>query len=193
MNELVELNNQPIKNLGQLAPFDYNAIDIVNCKNLELENARELYAHTSIGFAIEYLAQFLNPKFRIQLVDIKLHDLQQGDIPCLPGWHIDGGPDIESEYILCVAGSSLTEFCENKISIPYDKNTKRFCQKLDQAIQNNGTEFAQDWQIIHYNNLTPHRGSPAHKSGKRFLIRLMASNKILPQPLGEWKPLIVRR
>lgn len=190
---LVRLNESPVIQCGTLSPFVWQELEIPSCKNAALRTACEFYGNTPISAAIQVLAKHLNPKFKHVLVDVKLHNLKQGDCPCLPGWHIDGGPNIESEYVLCTVGSSLTEFNTNQFTLPYNSNTKMFCQELDLLMGEQVTSVLNDWQIVKYNNLTPHRGAIAFKSGKRLLIRVMGSNKILPQPIDGWEPLIIRR
>ena len=183
----VTINTEKHQELGFLEPFIIDNLNIISCKNAALEDALKFYAGTLIADRLKYLSQFLSGTHRHQLVDVKYHSLKEGIVPCIPGWHVDGGPGVPSEYVLCVAGSSHTEFYTGNLTLSFNGNTKQFCRQMSTMIP--GPTFAlQDWQIVKYNHLAPHRGGSAEKAGPRLLLRLMESDTILPTPIGNWQP-----
>lgn len=188
----VLLNERPVVDCGVLSTIDIDNLNIQSCKNASIQSALNFYSGTPIEDAIRHLSSYLTKSFKHILVDVKLHNLKKNDIPCIPGWHIDGGPDIDSDYVLMTAGSSLTEFYTKQFSMPYSGDVKSFCAKINERIGDNYTFKMRDWQIFKYNNVVPHRGAVAHKDGKRLLIRVMGSNKIIAQPIKDWQPLTVR-
>lgn len=187
MNDIIINQIRPVV-AGAVAPFDYCKSRTENNKNISLDSALRIYAGSCIEPALLNMVSILDPKRKHVLVDVKFHELEVGDIPCIPGWHIDGGPDIPSEYVLCVAGSSMTEFNTDIASFEYDSNTKRFCKNMNSIIGDNPSFNAEPWQVIKYNNLNPHRGAVAKVSGQRLLLRVMCSDHIKPNVPGKWSP-----
>lgn len=184
----VVFNDRAIEFCGYVPSFAIDGLDLRSCKNASLKNALEFYSNTFINDAIRRLSAHIDSKYKFVLVDVKLHSLEKNDVPCIPGWHIDGGPEVESEYVLCTAGSSLTEFYTKSFELLFDGNVRTLCDELDDRIGNNYTIKMKEWQIVKYNNMVPHRGALAHTSGPRLLIRVMGSNKIMPQPIKYWQP-----
>ena len=86
-------------------------------------------------------------------VDLKVHWLEEGEVPCIPDWHVDTKGE-ESRYHLFVTGHhALTEF-EGYGTIPSCK-----------------------W--VSYSD-APHRGVPATESGYRLLLRVAEQNYTAP-------------
>lgn len=189
----VAFNERAIEYCGSLAPFVISGLKLQSCKNAALKNALDFYDNFHIKNAIQHIASFVNKKYKFILIDVKHHLLEKGEIPCIPGWHVDGGPSVESEYVLCTTGSSLTEFYTDPLALSFDGNTRNLCNKLDQHIGDNPTMKMSDWQIFRYNNMVPHRGAIAHIAGPRLLIRAMGSDKIPPQTIGSWQPTQYRK
>ena len=169
------------KFLGKLSPVNFNDRHIPNCKNALLENVFEEY-DDDIIHALKTMASSLKPSFKRYLVDIKSHDLKVGDIPCLPGWHLDGGPASLGQYVLCVSGISNTTFLNESVKIPSGDNMKVVCNRLDKRIRSRELSNFQigNWEMFLYDNLAPHRGSVSVDNGRRLLLRVMGTNTINP-------------
>lgn len=158
-----------------LDSFDFQTMSLQSCKNASFNWAVGFYDQ-NIGAALKHLRSLISKQYRSTLVDVKLHSLSSGDVPCLPGWHLDGGPAHSSEYALCVAGASHTQFLNKQISMLSNKNVKILCHDLNRLIDNWKFDYfsVKDWQVFKYDNLTPHRGGVAIRDGKRLLLRVMA-------------------
>lgn len=188
MSEKVLLNFTTITDCGSVAPIKLLDLQLSSCKNANIKQALQYYANTPVIGIIEKLYGHIDKKYRHILVDVKLHNLSKSDVPCIPGWHVDGGPNVESEYVLCTAGSSLTEFYTKPFYMNFDGNVRKFCDDLNCHIGDTFTMKMSDWQVFKYNNMVPHRGASAHADGPRLLVRVMGSDKISPQSIGEWQP-----
>ena len=156
-----------VETLGYLNPIDLGMLNVSWQKNKNINSAKEYPLSDQVFFLASFLPQ--GPK----LFDLKIQDLAAGQLPCLPGWHLDSGPDREAEYILMTAGVSRTEFSLEELEVPYSDNMKVFCHRINQLVSN-PTKKLDDFEIVRYNNTTIHRGTPATESGRRLLIRVMA-------------------
>jgi hypothetical protein len=188
ISEKTLLNVTTITDCGSVAPIQMSHLQLSSCKNASIKHALQYYKSTPVIGIIEKLYSHVNKKYRHILVDVKLHNLSKNEVPCIPGWHVDGGPSVESEYVLCTAGSSLTEFYTKQFYMNFDGNVRKFCGDLDRHIGDNYSLKMSDWQVFKYNNTVPHRGAKAHIDGPRLLVRVMGSDKILPQSIGSWQP-----
>lgn len=156
-----------IKHLGYLEPLDLENYDPCWHKNVSLIKGID---HPLMS-EINYLASLLsNVKRRV--FDLKIQDLKDKEVPCIPGWHLDSGPDIPAEYVLMTAGVSRTEFFLGDVEVSYNENMKILCNEI-QKLNLEANKKLQDFEIIRYTNTSIHRGTPATNSGRRLLIRVM--------------------
>lgn len=122
------------------------------------------------------------------LVDVRVHQLQKGYYPAIPGYHLDwlprtdGGehpivdtiPDYD-HVVLIVAETSLTEFVADPISLvlpdkrafEWANNEIKRWQKLDKV----KTEHVISGDMVQFTSRDWHRPSPAEGSEWRLLIR----------------------
>ena len=138
------------------------------------------YHHTYIASIIDEALALL-PSYKYKLLDVKFHNLIKGEVPCIPGWHVDGGFQSPSDYILFAFGVSHTEFFLEQFQFPAAHTMRQFCQNLSAHIGEQVSLTAQDNCFIRYNNTVPHRGQPALSNGPRLLIRLMGTDIFIPE------------
>lgn len=157
--------------LGYIEPIDLSVLQPCWYKNILLKKMNEY----PLELWVRRLALYLPNKTR-QYFDLKIQDLDQGQLPCLPGWHLDSGPDREATYVLMTAGVSRTEFALTELEITYNRNMKVFCHEINSLVER-PTKQLNDFEIVRYNNTTIHRGTPATNSGRRLLIRVMEESR----------------
>lgn len=118
------------------------------------------------------------------LVDVKVHNLEKGQIPALPHWHIDcvNRPDNkarEEHNHLFLAGSCMTQFLKKDLELDiederpnYDRLLKNFESELEKR-------YAIPYTVCSYGRAL-HRARPAVKRETRLLIRVTESDIISP-------------
>jgi len=119
------------------------------------------------------------------LVDIKVHHLQEGWYPAIPGWHVDGVQNITQAhkrtpnlYHLFVSGeTSITQFLSQHVQRDVDEKTPPDYKTLLQGIE--GTSIPKN-TICSY-TLAPHRAIPAKKNETRLLIRAVETDFVRPR------------
>lgn len=123
------------------------------------------------------------------VVDVKVHDIQPGKYPCLPGWHCDtvinpfhdSRPEIH--HIFVSGEASLTEFIEGPVCLQIDETLsdnallKSFREQLDASV---ATRRIPSCQIMTYGRFDFHRGTIGQFAQKRLLIRVTESDIIKP-------------
>ena len=117
----------------------------------------------------------LENRHRRILVDVKYHDLNVGDYPCLPGWHCDTTAEIDSKgkpevLQIVTVGDNRTEFLAN----PFEWNEPTRDQRI---IARTIPEYAESIMIPNstickFGRYDFHRGPKALTAGKRILIRV---------------------
>lgn len=137
-------------------------------------------------------------KYPYTYVDFKVHHLEKGQSPCLPGWHLDGystagiGKSERYELIIFDEGTgSMTEFLQVPWGLEPEltvrKNDKKsvskimenFRHQLKPHIENGDLRItrarAGHWH--YYSDKTFHRGIPASQDGTRVLLRVRYTNR----------------
>mgnify|MGYP001626540259 CR=1 FL=1 len=109
------------------------------------------------------------------LVDVKVHDLNEGDHPCIPGWHCDTAMNVNSSTLpevhhLFVVGDNRTEF----LAEPFEWNDSvvnqvTIASTIPEDIK---TSIIPNATICRFGRLDFHRGPKATSSCKRLLIRV---------------------
>jgi hypothetical protein len=122
--------------------------------------------------------------FEESIIDVRIHKLQPGHYPCIPGYHLDWiprknqGKDIDlssipdyDHVIMILAETSLTEFVAEPIDLAVDsfKEANDIIKYVKPE-----TWHVSNGQMVHFTSGDWHRGSPAQNSERRMLIR--ASN-----------------
>lgn len=118
------------------------------------------------------------------LVDLRVHSLQAGYYPAIPGYHLDWLPrtnkgadpivDTIPDYdhvVLVVAESSLTEFVVDDMMIALPE-VKAF-EHANRQIKASGakTEYIRSGDMVQFTSRDWHRPSPALGNEWRLLIR----------------------
>lgn len=154
---------------------------IISVKNLPYVDAQSLYENTPIYDIIATLDSYVaKDRYKYHNVDVKLHTLKKGETPCIPGWHIDGGPDYSGQYVIMVSGVSKTEFYTQELLVPYDKDmpTSVLCKNINVACGTTDIVQLKPWHTYKYFNTSIHRGTPATQDGLRLLIRVMGNDRV---------------
>jgi hypothetical protein len=117
-------------------------------------------------------------------IDIKVHMLMKGQFPCIPNWHCDNVPRLDTgellydqalaggkPMLLWVSGAPTTEFLVNDIELP-DPETHG---ELDAYIRTDRiikTKCIPERTWLTLDQRTPHKGTAATKHGWRIFVRL---------------------
>lgn len=125
------------------------------------------------------------------LIDIKIHELKQGEVACVPGWHLDGSinpnglPKEPETFTLFVTGErARTKFLGRPISLPVDDSwsfveMNRRCAK---QIPDNHPEWTMpSCTFGTYDDHYFHRGVSAGGDERRLLVRTTETDIIKPQ------------
>ncbi|MBM76299.1 MAG: hypothetical protein CMK59_12920 [Proteobacteria bacterium] len=116
------------------------------------------------------------------LVDIKVHHLKPGDVPAIPGWHIDGTRHILDErkdnlYHLFVSGiSCLPQFLKERAWI--DVHPEQLPNYDSLLADSQGQAITSC--VIHSYDRYPHRAVPTTESSTRLLIRAVETDRREP-------------
>lgn len=125
------------------------------------------------------------------LIDVKIHDLTPGTIPCIPGWHLDGSINPEDKprrpetLTLFVTGQhARTKFLADPIDLPVED--KWSFAMISRACSRMIPEDHAEWQMPSctfgtYDDHYFHRGVAATSSEKRLLIRTTETDIIRPR------------
>lgn len=125
------------------------------------------------------------------LIDIKIHDLQAGDVACVPGWHLDGSinphnlPKRPETFTLFVTGKhARTEFVEDPIILDTEEswNFAIKSQRCGRMIPESRSVITlPSCRFATYGDLDFHRGVPAAEPTKRLLVRTTETDIIKPR------------
>lgn len=157
----------------------------VNC----FKNASFRYAYDNSNSYIRRLLNLIKCRAdtsRRLLVDVKVHDLERGDIPCFPGWHCDSVIDPfhdsrpERHFIYVTGKGCLTEFIGEPVQlcVPDKPSLRDFRNQL--SIKNFSIINLESCRIHEYGRWDFHRGSIAKIKERRLLVRLTETELIRP-------------
>ena len=125
------------------------------------------------------------------LVDIKVHDLEPGEIPCVPGWHLDGSINPknlpkkpETLTLFVTGGTALTEFLAMPITLPVGDewsfaSMSRRCAR--QIPKSHPVWTIPGCTFGTYDDHYFHRGAIAMERKRRLLVRTTETDIITPQ------------
>lgn len=161
-NTYLELHNQRLP-----PPSSNEDYPLVSCKYIPIQQLR------TSEYVWSLIQQAPKPQqtFKHCLVDVKVHDLNKGQYPCKPGWHIDHRtnqvkPQKEIYQLLVTSDVSCTEFMTNEFESDCENHTE---VAIPDVIE---TGFIQPLHWYSYDNHTFHRCTKAGYDGRRLLIRL---------------------
>ncbi len=171
-------------------PSDSELKDVRCFKYADYDYVYRNCANDYIRYVLDHIPIFGRHKH--VLLDVKVHDLKQGQIPCVPGWHLDGSinpknlPKRPEVFTLFVTGSNArTEFFSEPIRIEVEdswnfatmsRKCSRFVPQLTLAVWTAGY-----CQFVTYDDHHFHRGRRATGNEKRLLIRTTETDIITPQ------------
>jgi hypothetical protein len=167
------------------APFSHELDGQVNMKYAAFEKA-VLASNPYVSLVLRAIP---TPKrYKRLLVDVKVKDLKAGQIPCLPGWHLDCTmePDrdgLPETHFLFVAGAGCkTRFVVSPVEIPI-KNGRLV--NVDKAIKEQSPDIftIKECTVTRYNRYNLHAPSPAEYDGRRLLVRISCCDFIKPNPI----------
>lgn len=133
-------------------------------------------------------------------IDIKVHMLMRGQYPCIPNWHCDNVPrldtgelkydaiDEQSEPMyLWVSGAPTTEFLSHGVHLPDVESHGELAEYIERYQL--GTVKAPERTWLQMDQRTPHRGTAATKHGWRIFVRLT------PKSIASVRPVhsVIRR
>lgn len=121
--------------------------------------------------------------YKNYLVDFIVQEQKPGMNTCRDvRWHIDGDFDKDNKYVLWVKGPNRTMFpCQvpDLKDLPLDRNAQNeFLEKLMETLPS--YEVSEE-TIVCYDSKVPHKGVVCKSQGKRYFIRMMATNYIKPK------------
>ena len=175
----------------------FHTIDHIDALPLAsvLTEERSMY-QASMDFALHsggpITRQFINKLpfsfFDNVLVDVRVHSLQKGYYPAIPGWHLDWlprtnkgeDPIVETipdydHVVLIVAETSLTEFvAEPSALVLPDKGAFEHANSelnLFKDVANLKTDHVISGDMVQFTSRDWHRPSPAEGNEWRLLIR----------------------
>ena len=187
IDKIFILNTGALSYLESFSAPDIGDFSAFNCKNNHYEKV--------IGYVNSYCSQVLESMmgsivhlFKYQYIDIKVHNLKLGENPANGLWHLDSSLNPLDEYdnYLFVSGShNTTEFITNKIEICEHISAKEFSDDI-QGRSMLHIEKIRPNTIVKYSGNNVHRSPFCEIPEKRMLIRLVNTDKILPQSQIKW-------
>lgn len=149
----------------------------------------------------------LSPGFKYISIDVRVHMLMPGWLPCIGGWHCDDfyrptekQPDLNSivkdnkyckHHTIVFGPVAMTEFAVTPITlyVPTDEELKGanlygfFNKKLNDFIEKKAIETKRctDGQMISFDSFDFHRGMESEGSGWRMFLRATESNHWEPK------------
>lgn len=166
-------------------PIDY--LDRIPCKIREskyyLKNAPYARAMTLLSdehcSILSAMYSTITDFKKYQLADVKYHSLKVGENPANGLWHLDSSLNNVDEYDnrIYISGGNTTEFISNYIEMPYQDSGHQF----NKSISENEINIIRipSETIVKYDGGNVHRSPTATIDGKRLLIRLINTDKIL--------------
>lgn len=127
------------------------------------------------------------------VVDTRVHMLMPGWYPCIPGWHHDDVPRTRSDrqpnydfgqnrswHIVGLVNGRIcpTQYAEGNIQVPkiedgsivYSRWHDLVEQRIKEGVLN--TWHPEEDQLVMFNDMTWHRGTPAKEKGWRWFGRV---------------------
>jgi hypothetical protein len=190
------LNHSPLQTLDAFAPPTEADLPALACKNAPLEKvAGDLtpYVLRVIARMNALIDDSPSASKRYRHLDVKVHDLTEGQQTANGFWHLDSSlhPVAEYDNLLFVTGQhALTEFVTNPLQLEHQANAGAF----HLAIASQPTlcvERVPSCTIVRYNGSNVHRGPRAKGAERRLLIRMVTTDVLLPRRIQ--RPQLARR
>ncbi len=182
--------------LGDVLLFPYPVeVELANVRCFKYADYEYAYRNCANSYVRHVLDKMpILGKHKRVLIDIKIHDLKPGEIPCIPGWHLDGSinpkdlPKRPEVFTLFITGEygvdSTTQFLDLpiRLSVEDSWNFATMSRKCSRLIPTNYPIWSMPAsQFVTYGDFHFHRGKAATHSQKRLLIRTTETDIITPQ------------
>lgn len=189
MTEQVFNPNLPLIGACLVPPNDAD-LSCIDCfKYADYDYVRSVCQNDYVRYVLDHIPIF--GKHKRVLIDVKVHELEVGNVACVPGWHLDGSinpkklPKQPETFSLFVTGQhALTEFLGAPITMDIDP-------KLDFAMKSNmcATRIPNNhpvWtmpscQFGTYDDRYFHRGKVVTGNECRLLVRTTETDIIEPK------------
>lgn len=142
-----------------------------------------------LGSLTQKMRSHLPNSYKNYLVDFIVMDCRPGKNTCRDiRWHVDGDFKGDNKYVLWVKGPNRTHFPKDIPSLknmPDDREAQN--RLLESLLENNESLEVPEETIVSYDSTIPHKGVSCKIRGKRYFIRMMASNYIKPKNIHKEK------
>lgn len=172
--------NSPVK---YIKPISFQLVE--GQKNFKYTDVSYAYDN-SVACVQKIIEQFpIEGNHKNVLIDIKVHDIEKENFPCLPGWHTDCTlnpwhytlPEVHHIYMF--GAECRTRFLDEDFEMSFESmNPKYIKDKMNSVIHKSWA--VQEGYIYRYDRFSLHAPSLAEKTGKRLLIRITESDLIRP-------------
>lgn len=129
--------------------------------------------------------------YKHKLVDIKIHDLNEGECPCIFGWHLDGHPNPHhyprpAKYHLFLIGpeESRTLFLSEPVSLEVNLDSAQNMDadyKRQLAIKKPNYFHAPEKAWTTFTSEDFHSGPIVKSNARRLLVRIAETDWISPR------------
>lgn len=185
MPEII-FNYQPLKFGKSLAQPQVKDFPILLFKNTLYDYA--IKNTSSYVKEVLSLAPITHKRKNI-VVDIKVHDIETGKFPCLPGWHCDTVIDPfhespgEIHHIFVTGGSSLTEFISEPVKLNIPNKTTNALKIMRDQLETKvfDVKSLPSCQFVTYGRWDFHRASAGKYPERRLLVRVTETDIIKPK------------
>lgn len=179
-----KLNDTPLV-YRQEFQKEYPKMESWYIKNWHWEKVTKQMVNSYIWDVLRTMYDNCLGRYRYLFVDIKVQDLVVGRNTANGHWHLDSSllPDFAYDNQIFVNGFNRTEFVTTPLDIPDVKTSKEFDSYIRKQ-PDLGVVMIPDCTIVHYNGRNVHRGVMVTQPETRLLIRMINTNKQLPQSSG---------
>lgn len=170
-----KINARPMKPIGPIEDTP-----LLKYASMQKAMAQSSWQVQNILSSMKY---YVYGEHKYTIIDVKVHDLKKGEMPCMDNWHMDcvGRPDEpfkeEVHHLVIFGDCSRTVFIDGPIlvNLPKDKviNWNKIVNEFHPKF-----EILPNTVYTYGRNL--HKGMPATKDGRRLLIRITETDKIKP-------------
>jgi hypothetical protein len=183
------LNNSPLQFLDTFAPPTETDLPHIYAKNVSWKSIREEvtpYVNQVLERMNSLIDEAPSAKKKYRHIDVKVQDLSTGQDTANGLWHLDSSLNPVAEYdnLLFVTGQcALTEFVVNPFEVEHAESAGLFHRSITTQKELK-IERVPSCTIVRYNGSHVHRGPKATGVERRLLIRMVATDVILPRKLN---------
>lgn len=153
----------------------------------------KLFKNADINFVYEQSNQYVKyvldsvkteNRHRRILVDVKVHNLEVGQHPCIPGWHCDTTLEFDERgkpenHFLIAVGDNRTEFLADPFEWnDYSRNQRHIASNIPDNVD---VISIPNSTVCKFGRYDFHRGPRATVAGPRILIRVSETDIVTPR------------